>query len=108
MIKTVEKSDILQQDLRGKISVLEIENRHLKEQLEWLKRQVFGQKSERFIDPVTEDELLPGLNLAAPLPDNTDEIIVPVHRRKKNKGGKQEGHRRRHDHRAHLGNDRPE
>jgi transposase len=88
MLKTVEKSGVSPHNLEVKIAALEIENRHLKEQLEWLKRQVFGQKSERFVDPASEDELLPGLNLTDPLPDNINEIIVPVHKRRKKKGGK--------------------
>ncbi len=81
MLKTREKPI-------AEIAALKQEIALLKEQLDWLKRQVFGQKSERFVDPVSEDGLLPGLELSKDLPDNTDEIIVPVHKRKKKKGGK--------------------
>ena len=88
MLKTAKKSEVLPDNFKLENAALKQEIGHLKEQLEWLKRQVFGQKSERFVDSALEDELLPGLNLADPLPRNIDEIIVPVHRRKKKKGGK--------------------
>lgn len=59
----------------------------LKEQLEWFKRQVFGQKSERFVDTPSRDELLPGLEIPAPV----SEIVatpIPAHVRKVTKSGK--------------------
>jgi transposase len=59
----------------------------LKEQFEWLKRQMFGQKSERFIDTPTKDELLPGFEIPAFI----TEIIttpIPAHTRKVTTSGK--------------------
>ena len=88
MIKTAEKPDIFSPDLKKENAVLKNEILNLKEQLEWLKRQVFGQKSERFIDPTSENELLPGLMIPDILPDNIGDMIIPPHKRRKKKGGK--------------------
>ena len=44
---------------------LETENERLKQTLEWFKRQVFGEKSERFTDLPDKNQLLLGLNLPA-------------------------------------------
>ena len=85
MIKTAEKPDVFSPDLENKNAVLKTENRHLKEQLDWLRRQVFGQKSERFIDSIPKEELLSGLNLSAEAEKALSEIIVPPHKRKKRK-----------------------
>ncbi len=87
MIKTAEQSLTSSEELRIKLSLLEEENRYLKEQLGWFKRQVFGQKSERFIDQLSVNELLPGLESS--LNElKVEEIIVPPHKRRKKKGGK--------------------
>lgn len=88
MVKIAEKQDILGLNLEATIVSLENENRRLKDELEWLKRQIFGQKSERFVDATPENEILPGLNLSGILPDSIGEIIVPPHKRRKKKGGK--------------------
>lgn len=88
MIKSVEKSDNSTSYLRSENEHLKDKILHLKEQLEWLRRQVFGQKSERFIDAASKDELLPGLNLSAEAEKALTEIIVPPHKRRKKKNGK--------------------
>ena len=88
MAKIAEKQDILGVNLEATIVSLENENRRLKDELEWLKRQIFGQKSERFVDATPENEILPGLNLSGILPDSIGEIIVPLHKRRKKNGGK--------------------
>jgi transposase len=57
----------------------------LQNQLEWFKRQMFGQKSERFVDVPSKEELLPGFDL----PQETMEIqTTPIagHVRKNIKG----------------------
>ena len=56
----------------------------LKEQLEWFKRQLFGQKSERFISGGSEEPYLPGLE---PTEEETEEetILVPAHEKRKAK-----------------------
>jgi transposase len=58
------------------------EIRVLKEQLEWLKRQVFGKKSEKFVDK-NEDQLwLEGFDQIIPAaPEEKQDI--PAHQRKK-------------------------
>ncbi len=87
MTNTVVKSVEPLSEEQVKIALLEEEVRYLKEQLGWFKRQVFGQKSERFIDQVPANELLPGLE--ASLDElKVNEIIVPPHKRRKKKGGK--------------------
>ena len=88
MNKTAEKST-------NNSNVLELENKHLKaeisnlqEQLDWFKRQVFGQKSERFVDPVSPDELLPGLDLIEEAQEQLHQKIIPPHKRRVRKKGK--------------------
>lgn len=65
-------------DARAEITVLRTENAALKKQnakLEyentWLKRQIFGSKSERFLPVTDQSGLLPGF-------DETSESVVPV------------------------------
>lgn len=54
----------------------------LQAQLEWCKRQIFGQKSERVIDLPGEFPLLPGLDFADRAPVETP-VTVPSHQRRK-------------------------
>lgn len=58
----------------------------LKEQLEWFKRQIFGQKSERIIDPQRADHLyLPGFEEILKQSTEEKKQIVPAHERRKAK-----------------------
>lgn len=50
--------------------------------LAWLKRQMFGQTSERFVDPDPNQPELE-LNLEPPTGEKADETTVPEHKRKK-------------------------
>jgi len=87
MVTIVENYEILYKEQLGKVGLLTTENSRLKEQLEWFKRQVFGQKSERFIDAPTKDELLPGLDIGPSAPE-IQIAIVPSYTRKVTKSGK--------------------
>jgi len=59
---------------------------YLKEQLEWFKRQVFGEKSERIIDPLNDQPDLP-----MDIPENEVEepelVVIPEHTKRKPKKG---------------------
>jgi transposase len=60
----------------------------LKEQLEWFKRQIFGQKAERFIDTKNGEQILfEGFDKIVPAPVQENQKI-PEHERKKGKLGK--------------------
>ena len=54
----------------------------LQAQLDWCKRQIFGQKSERLIDAGAESPLLPWDEELPTLPE-PEKIIVPTHTRRK-------------------------
>jgi len=66
--------DKLIADLEGKVVVLN-------EQLAWFKRQVFGAKSERFID-LTQQPLLPNMELGHQPPPEVKEVEVSYKRRR--------------------------
>jgi len=59
----------------------------LQEQLDWCKRQIFGQKSERLIDADGATPLLPW-DEALPTPPEPESIRVPAHERRKQDQGK--------------------
>lgn len=63
MVTEVQNYEPLYKEALAKIA-------DLQSQLEWLKRQMFGQKSERFVDEPSKEELLPGLDF----PPETKEI----------------------------------
>jgi hypothetical protein len=87
MVTEVKNYEYLYHEQITKIALLTTENSRLKEQLEWLKRQMFGQKSERFIDTPTKEELLIGFEM----PAATQEIsttLISSHTRKVTKAGK--------------------
>jgi len=65
------------------VETLEKENAYLTEQLEWLKRQVFGQRSEKVVQPNSQQLVFDGFGqLKAPEEEKQD---VPSHQRKKRK-----------------------
>ena len=75
-----------------RVTDLERENARLKadlasvhQQLEWLKRQLFGAKSEKrlSIDPAVQGNLLEGLGVAAPSAKSPPTETVTYQRRKK-------------------------
>lgn len=74
--------------LRQENNSLKDQLRVLNEQFEWLRRQVFGIRSEKIIDKHSEEQLyLPGLE---PLPEKKKEKkLIPAHERQKpNRDGK--------------------
>ena len=58
-----------------------VHNQELQEQLNWLKRQLFGQKSERIVEPPQGEQLLPGME-----PQELPKVVsqpVAAHQRRK-------------------------
>lgn len=89
MDTAVEKSVKKVKELESINRSLEAENFHLKERLAWFERQVFGQKSERFIDNFPpEIPELPGLDIPENAKDKPEFEVVPEHKRRKNSKGK--------------------
>jgi len=66
-----------------RIATLENELYILKEQLDWLKRQIFGSKSERIVADLDKQPLLPELVLGDPTPVAEPEKEEIVYKRKK-------------------------
>ena len=65
------------ESLNGKIAYLE-------EQVEWFKRQLFGQKAEKFVDKRNEEQLcFEGFDKLAPV--SVERKIIPAHERSKRK-----------------------
>lgn len=78
----LQQKDQIIGSLKGEISIL-------KEQLTWLKKQIFGQKSERIVADLDTQPLLPELVLAADLPHQepvTETISYERNKVRKNKG----------------------
>lgn len=61
------------------------ENRQLKHQLDWFKRQLFGEKSEKRldIDPAVQGSLFAGLGLTLPPKEEAPRETITYQRRKK-------------------------
>jgi len=71
--------------LQSRLDALESENAQLKTQLDWFKRQLFGQRSEKrlLIDPAIQADLLASLGGVAPLvPPPTWEKITDQRRKR--------------------------
>lgn len=63
---------------------LKNEIKHLNEQLEWLKRQIFGQKADKFVSPRNDEQLyFEGFDNLTSLPE--EKKIIPAHERTKRK-----------------------
>ena len=58
-----------------RIASLEGENLVLKEQLAWLKKQIFGKKSERIVPDLAAQPLLPEMAVPSPVPEPEKETI---------------------------------
>ncbi len=70
--------------LKGSIESLNKEVGYLKEQLEWFKKQLFGQKAEKFVDTKNEEQLyFEGFDKLAQV--SPEKKIVPAHERTKRK-----------------------
>ena len=70
--------------LQKSLDSLNVEVTYLKEQLEWFKKQLFGQKTEKFVDKRNEEQLyFEGFENLAPVPP--EKKIIPAHERTKRK-----------------------
>lgn len=63
MVTEVQNFESLYKESIVKIAAMAAQITSLQNQLEWFKRQMFGQKSERFVDTPAKEELLPGFEL---------------------------------------------
>jgi transposase len=70
---------------KKEVSILKNEIKFLNEQLDWFKKQLFGQKADRFVDSKSADQLcFEGFDKLVPVPAE-DKQTVPAHQRKKRK-----------------------
>jgi len=79
----MESSTISLEKLQEKYEKLQSENAYLREQLEWFKRQIFGQRSEKFVETTYADQLL--LFDVPKEPLTEEDEPVPTKKRKKPK-----------------------
>lgn len=71
------------------IETLENENRYLKEQIEWFRRQIFGKKSEKSISNLSEKQLeFEGFDAFKKSDDDKSKKIKSHERRRPNRNGK--------------------
>jgi len=80
------KTQLLDSDLELENASLKDQLRHALEQINWLKQQLFGKKSERFVgDP--KEQYFPGFeDLIQPeIPPPEEKIHVPAHEKRKAK-----------------------
>jgi len=65
------------------------QNARLKEQLEWFKRQIFGQRSEKVIKNIDENQLFfEGFDVISEPPEKTQTTVTTHQRRKRSSTGK--------------------
>lgn len=83
MVNTLDNLVRENEELKVANARLQEELRVLAEQLAWFKRQVFGQKSERFVDIPDATDVLPGLVLEEATTTEPEPIDVPAHKRRK-------------------------
>ena len=73
----------MNEQLRKEMTHLQCQNElaHLKEQLAWLTRQLFGQRSEKLVDGLNENQLLlPGFQ--PPKEPEKKKKTIPAHERR--------------------------
>ena len=91
MSATVRVTKLEQENaqLSADLARLRAEHNAVKQQLDWLKRQLFGSKSEKRldIDPAIQGNLLGALGVANPPPIETPTETVSYPRRKKQRDG---------------------
>jgi len=75
--------------LNAQPTLLSCDYDNLKHQLDWLKRQLFGEKSEKRldIDPAIQGNLLSALGVESPPPKEPDTETITYQRRKKTRDG---------------------
>jgi len=71
------------EELKGDNARLRAEVELLNEQLAWFRRQVFGRKSERFVDMPGGMDLLPGLEVEEAVEPTPEPVPVPAHSRRR-------------------------
>ena len=80
----MSESTISLEQYTQEVSALKNENNFLKEQLEWFKRQLFGQKADKFVDTQNSEQLFfDGFDQLASVPP--EKKIIPAHERAKRK-----------------------
>lgn len=78
------ESTISLEQYTKEISTLKNENNFLKEQLEWFKKQLFGQKSDKYVGSQNSAQLFfEGFDKLSAVP--TEKKIIPAHERAKRK-----------------------
>ena len=75
--------------LNTQLTSLTSDYANLKQQLDWFKRQLFGEKSEKRldIDPAIQSSLFAGLGVETPPPKTPDTETITYQRRKKTRDG---------------------
>ena len=74
--------------LKKGMTLLKKENRYLKEQLDWFKRQLFGQRTEKLISGDSEQLELKGFDTLHSTEEQETKTISPHKRRKPNRDGR--------------------
>jgi transposase len=85
----IEKLEAENAQLSANFTAATAELESLKQQLDWFKRQLFGRKSEKRldIDPAVQGNLLSGLGVTPPPPNDEPKETVTYQRRKKQRDG---------------------
>lgn len=86
MVRLLENLNTEVESLRDENIYLRGEMGRLKDQVEWFRRQVFGQKSERLTDFPLDLPDLPGLDCLEEEQETHESLNVPSHQRKKKSG----------------------
>ena len=75
--------------LGADLASLQADHAALKQQLDWLKRQLFGRKSEKRqeVDPAIQGNLLSALGVATPPPKDQPKETITYPRRQKRRDG---------------------
>ena len=71
------------------IDALQVENAHLRERIEWFKRQLFGPKSEKRLEEISADQMALFEALARQAGPATATTAVPAHERRKHRTGEE-------------------
>jgi transposase len=86
--KTTSQQLLDTDTLLQKVEQLQHENSYLKEQLEWFKRQIFGQKADKFVSTHSEKQLcFEGFDKIAPAEPENKQTISEHERQKRKPTG---------------------
>ncbi len=76
------------EEILNQNELLRNEVKHLQEQLDWFKRQIFGKKSEKYVDKKNDQQLyFEGFDRLAPVPTEEKQTIGPHERKKRQSTG---------------------